>query len=59
MKVYVCLEAYYSTDIAVGSKQKAFSDEDKAKEYCKTRQVELDKKSQNTINAKYWALDVE
>jgi len=59
MKVYVCFEAYYSTDIAVGSKQEAFLDEDKAKEYCKERQTKLDKLSNNTITAKYWTLEAK
>lgn len=59
MKVYVCFEAYYSTDIAIGSKQEAFYDKDKAREYCKERQIELDKKPNNTTIAKYWTLDVE
>ena len=58
MKVYVCFEAYYSTDIAVGSKQEAFYNEDKAKEYCMKIQTKLDKISNNTIIAKYWILDV-
>jgi len=59
MKVYVCFEAYYSTDIAVGSKQEAFFNEDKAKQYCEERQTKLDKLHNNTVNAKYWTLDVK
>jgi len=59
MKVYVCFEAYYSTDIAIGSKQEAFHDENKAKEYCKERQIDLDKIHDNTVTAKYWTLDVK
>ena len=58
MKVYVCFEAYYSTDIAVGSKQEAFYSEDDAKEYCKERQTKLDKLPNNTVTVKYWTLDV-
>jgi len=58
MKVYVCFEAYYSTDIAIGSKQEAFYNEDKAKEYCKDKQTELDKLPSNTVTVKYWTLDV-
>jgi len=59
MKVYVCFEAFYSTDIAVGSKQEAFSDENKAIKYCEERQVELGKLRNNVITAKYWTLDVK
>jgi len=58
MKVYVCFEAYYSTDIAVGSKQEAFYNENKAKEYCMKQQTKLDKIPNNTVIAKYWTLDV-
>ena len=57
MKVHVCFEAYYSTDIAVGSTQEAFYDENKAKEYCKNRQTTLDKLPNNTITVKYWTLN--
>jgi len=58
MKVYVCFEAFYSTDIAIGSKQEAFSDENKAIKYCEKRQVELDKLQNNNITVKYWTLYV-
>ncbi len=59
MKVYVCFEAFYTTDIAIGSKQEAFYNENDAKKYCEARQVELDKLRNNTIDAKYWTLDVK
>jgi len=59
MKVYVCFEAFYNTDIAIGSKQEAFYDEKKAIKYCEDRQVEVDKLRNNTITAKYWTLDVK
>jgi len=58
MKVFVCFEAFYCQDIVTGSKQKAFFDEDNAKKYCKSRQIELDKKNNNNIQATYWKLDV-
>ena len=59
MKVYVCFEAYYGTDITVGSKQEAFYNENKAKAYCKQQQIKIDKIPNNTSIAKYWTLDVK
>jgi len=59
MKVYVCYEAVYGYEIAIGSKQEGFCDEEKAKEYCKMRQVELNKLRNNVTDAKYWTVDVK